>query len=217
MTNPRKKMFAIIVAALGLAAGAYWAYHYLAGRAMLLNDAVVEPGKLIRSAQPRLGDLNDLQARYGIGTILSLKGKEPYDVAMWARANNVRIIMLSMNADTPPTPDQAALFFDLMRGETVTPSNYGDAVYRVIGSELNEPVRFPFPVLIHCEGGADRTGVMVALYRIAFQHWSLGQAKAEMQDHRHFPSVHPNQFKFLEAASPTLAPSTFTKIHPLSQ
>lgn len=36
-------------------------------------------------------------------------------------------------------------------------------------------------VLIHCYHGADRTGIMVAMYRIIFHGWSIEQAKTEMQ------------------------------------
>lgn len=36
------------------------------------------------------------------------------------------------------------------------------------------------PVLVHCQHGADRTGTMVALYRIAVQGWSKEAAIREM-------------------------------------
>jgi protein tyrosine/serine phosphatase len=36
------------------------------------------------------------------------------------------------------------------------------------------------PVLVHCQHGADRTGTMCALYRIAVQGWSKQEAIAEM-------------------------------------
>ena len=39
----------------------------------------------------------------------------------------------------------------------------------------------PKPVLIHCLHGSDRTGAMVALYRIREQGWSVEEAVAEMQ------------------------------------
>ena len=35
-------------------------------------------------------------------------------------------------------------------------------------------------VLIHCYHGADRTGIMVAMYRIIYQNWSIKDAKHEM-------------------------------------
>lgn len=36
------------------------------------------------------------------------------------------------------------------------------------------------PVLVHCQHGADRTGTMCALYRIAVQGWSKDEALQEM-------------------------------------
>ena len=38
------------------------------------------------------------------------------------------------------------------------------------------------PVLVHCEHGADRTGMMVAMYRIVVQNWSKDDALAEMKE-----------------------------------
>ncbi|MDR1969296.1 MAG: tyrosine-protein phosphatase [Burkholderiaceae bacterium] len=36
------------------------------------------------------------------------------------------------------------------------------------------------PVLVHCQHGSDRTGTMVAIYRIAVEGWSKAQATDEM-------------------------------------
>lgn len=36
------------------------------------------------------------------------------------------------------------------------------------------------PVLIHCQHGSDRTGLMVAMYRIVEQGWDVEEAVAEM-------------------------------------
>ncbi len=36
------------------------------------------------------------------------------------------------------------------------------------------------PMFVHCKRGADRTGLMCAIYRIAFQDWTKDQAIAEM-------------------------------------
>jgi len=38
------------------------------------------------------------------------------------------------------------------------------------------------PVLVHCRYGADRTGMMVAIYRIAVQGWTKEEALHEMLD-----------------------------------
>ena len=38
------------------------------------------------------------------------------------------------------------------------------------------------PVLLHCKHGADRTGVVIAMYRIIYQGWSKAQAINEMKN-----------------------------------
>lgn len=38
------------------------------------------------------------------------------------------------------------------------------------------------PVLVHCQHGADRTGLMVALYRVAVQGWTVDAAVREMTE-----------------------------------
>lgn len=45
---------------------------------------------------------------------------------------------------------------------------------------VNDPARRP--VLFHCLHGADRTGTMCALYRIAVQGWTRDEAVREMTD-----------------------------------
>ncbi len=36
-------------------------------------------------------------------------------------------------------------------------------------------------VLVHCYHGADRTGIVIAMYRIIYQNWTIEEAKQEMQ------------------------------------
>lgn len=38
------------------------------------------------------------------------------------------------------------------------------------------------PVLVHCQHGADRTGVMCAVYRVAVQNWTKEEALKEMTE-----------------------------------
>ena len=44
--------------------------------------------------------------------------------------------------------------------------------------------RVPKPVLVHCWHGSDRTGTVVAAYRIVFQNWSVEKAVAEFREER---------------------------------
>jgi protein tyrosine phosphatase (PTP) superfamily phosphohydrolase (DUF442 family) len=45
---------------------------------------------------------------------------------------------------------------------------------------IADPQRGPF--LVHCQHGSDRTGTMVAIYRIAVQGWSKAEAIREMTE-----------------------------------
>lgn len=36
------------------------------------------------------------------------------------------------------------------------------------------------PILVHCQHGSDRTGLVIALYRMVCQHWSKAQALDEL-------------------------------------
>jgi tyrosine-protein phosphatase SIW14 len=38
------------------------------------------------------------------------------------------------------------------------------------------------PVLVHCQYGSDRTGVVIAMYRIVFEGWTREEALAELRD-----------------------------------
>jgi protein tyrosine/serine phosphatase len=39
-------------------------------------------------------------------------------------------------------------------------------------------------VLVHCWHGSDRTGIVVAAYRIVFQNWNVEEAEKEFRDER---------------------------------
>ncbi len=42
---------------------------------------------------------------------------------------------------------------------------------------------FPSPVFIHCEHGCDRTGTIIACYRIKHDHWTSKRALSEAIQH----------------------------------
>lgn len=56
------------------------------------------------------------------------------------------------------------------------------------------------PLLVHCFHGADRTGVVVAMYRMVVQDWPREKAIAELEDprHGHHADIFPNIREYLE-------------------
>ena len=51
--------------------------------------------------------------------------------------------------------------------------------------ELMKAATPEHPVYIHCEHGADRTGLLAALYRVKVQGWAPEDAKTEWEAHGH--------------------------------
>jgi len=53
-------------------------------------------------------------------------------------------------------------------------------------AEIIEALRIlktsPKPIVVHCKLGSDRTGVVLAMYRIVFQHWTKEQARDELEN-----------------------------------
>jgi len=50
-----------------------------------------------------------------------------------------------------------------------------DKVVALMADPVNQPV------YVHCRHGQDRTGIVVAAYRMKLQGWSLADAETEMQ------------------------------------
>ena len=56
------------------------------------------------------------------------------------------------------------------------------------------------PILIHCQHGADRTGTMVAIYRMAVQGWSKEDAIKELKEGGYgYHSIWTNLVRYLNA------------------
>ena len=192
-----------IAAAFALGFGLYAGEHELKHENPFLNLEVVAPGVLVRSAQPGLGDIERLTPEDGVKTILSLRDGEDPEVIAYAKAHNMDWLVLKMKADLPPTPEQQELFLTLAEGRTVDLDRFRSVIRK--GSRTSGQATFGRPLLLHCQGGSDRTGVMTALFRIEEQGWSVEEAKAEMLRHFHIWFLHPAQFQFLDQYRPRRA------------
>jgi uncharacterized protein (TIGR01244 family) len=111
---------------------------------------------LYRSGQPKNGGLKIL-ADFGIRTIINLRGESDE-----TRAEEAQAKMLGLS------------YFNIPMSSAGRPTD--EQVRRVI--EIIEAQEYS-PVLIHCRRGADRTGAIIAVYRIKREGWEVDRALDE--------------------------------------
>ena len=109
------------------------------------NLAEVDPGRVYRSAQPQ-ANLERLARELHLAAVINLRGGRPSD---------------RFYAEEVATANRLGIeFYDLPLSATHRPSRHDllsiVALFR----------RCRYPVLIHCKWGADRTGMVSAVYRM---------------------------------------------------
>lgn len=146
------------------------------------NFGRIKPS-IYRGGQPSnegLAGLRDL----GVKTIISFTLGEEGAKAEAAEAARLGMdyIGLPWSTEEVPEPDQVQTFLSYLR---------------------EHPDR---TVFVHCKAGADRTGVMIALSRIAIDDWPAQRAIDEMNAfHYHFMFL-PHLQRFVEAFRPGIRP-----------
>jgi protein tyrosine phosphatase (PTP) superfamily phosphohydrolase (DUF442 family) len=113
-----------------------------------------------RGAQPNLEGFQYL-AKSGVNTVIDLREKGPRARAeeRAVTAAGMRYVNVPMSGLTPPTPAEITRILLLLED---TSSG---------------------PVFVHCKRGADRTGAVIAAYRIHHDHWQSAQALGEAMSH----------------------------------
>lgn len=142
-----------------------------------IHDAGKVSDQLFRGAQPTLSSLPQLKT-LGITTIVDLRAESPQtreSERLRAESPGLRFVYIPVGGFSNPTSAQLAQFFSLLRE---TP---------------------PQKIFVHCGFGEDRTGVFIAAYRIAFQHWTAEQALAEMYAFGFRGFWHPGMITFVRA------------------
>jgi tyrosine-protein phosphatase SIW14 len=129
---------------------------------------------LLRGAQPSSQGLAELK-KLGVTTIVNLRGwsHEVESERRRAESLGLRYINIPVSGWSPPTNEQVAQFLALMR------SSPGQKIF------------------VHCKYGEDRTGVMVAAYRMAENNWSVEHAVQEMYSFGFHFHWHPSMVSFV--------------------
>jgi tyrosine-protein phosphatase SIW14 len=113
-------------------------------------------GHVYRGAQPSESGFEYL-AKLGVKTVLDLResGQRASEEGQAVTALGMTYINVPMSGLTPPTEAQISKILALLE------DNSTGAVF------------------VHCMRGADRTGVVIAAYRIDHDHWNNDQALSE--------------------------------------
>ena len=150
------KSLALLLATLVLAAGC--ASRGLPPTHGITNFGRVN-GELYRGAQPDAAALDQLQ-RLGVTSVVNLRGAGSATVAEERQAQQLGIIYTNVPLRSlgKPSAAQVAQVLTLLKN-------------------------LPPPVFIHCLHGADRTGTMVACYRIERDGWTSEDALREAREH----------------------------------
>jgi protein tyrosine/serine phosphatase len=194
----------ILLLAAGLAAllaVGYFLDLALQHRRLFVNFGEVVPGKIYRSGQVHPRDLESISRRYGVKTIICLRGEEDKETKESAQRLGIKLVGLSLTAKYPPAPKQLKLIMQILSEKPFQPAEYSDIIKDQLGLEPSE-VKLPGPFLVHCAMGADRTGYIIALYRVCFQGWSTYQARFEMLRYFHLPRRFPHLWQDLKNLSP---------------
>jgi protein tyrosine/serine phosphatase len=112
--------------------------------------------RLYRGGQPRKGGIQKLTS-LGVNTIINLRDSDEHEraEAQEAQAAGLRYFNIPFERLGRPTDEQVARVLSLI-----------DAPENGV-------------VFVHCAHGADRTGTVIAVYRISHDGWTSEQAKEE--------------------------------------
>jgi hypothetical protein len=173
-SNTVRRLLGVAIALLVTAVPiTYHRYVYTHGKRL----RVITPGKMYRSGEMTAAGFREAVEQLGIRTIINLQDEYPdpdlpldylsfgtVKESRLCRELGVRYVYLSPDlisrrrvpAERPATIDQFLALLD-------DPSIY--------------------PVLIHCRAGLHRTGVMAAVYRMEYEHFSRDEALRELKGH----------------------------------
>ena len=115
---------------------------------------------LYRGGQPRAGGVQRLK-ELGVKTIINLRGEDEL-----TRAEQKEAQAAGLKYFNRPMPDLSR------------PSDEQIArVMAIIDAAENQPV------FVHCKRGSDRTGTVIAIYRISHENWTAERAISEAKQH----------------------------------
>ncbi|GBE00115.1 hypothetical protein BMS3Abin07_02162 [bacterium BMS3Abin07] len=151
----RRKFIVVIPVLLALLVASYFLYIEEQG-----NFYAITPGEAYRSGQLDRDELEYYIGRYHINSILNLRGSNPD--AQWyieevkvSKELNVRHYDISLSATSEPGDKDVQRLMEVFKSA-------------------------PRPILIHCKGGADRSGLVAAMWKVIVDGESKSVAESQL-------------------------------------
>ncbi|WP_419785522.1 dual specificity protein phosphatase family protein [Pseudodesulfovibrio sp.] len=169
----RQKMTAyVVLGILGILAVTTWSYvWYIQEQG---NFHTITPGEAYRSAQLDRDELKHYVHEHGIRSIINLRGKRPgkdwyrQEIATSRELGVRHFDYGGIGAVRPPTPKELAELLTLFASA-------------------------PRPVLLHCQAGADRSGLAAAIWKEEIDGTTAAEARKQLSlRYGHMP-VGPTQ------------------------
>jgi protein tyrosine/serine phosphatase len=165
----------IVVAGLALIAWNNGVKQYLYPK----KFGVVEPGRIYRSGQISARLLGPTLGKYHIGMVIDLSMEDTPDSRAERQVEterNIRRLSLPLGGDGVGNPDY-----------------YVQALTAMIEADRSHT-----PVLVHCQAGTERTGGVVAAYRILVEGKPEDLAFAEARSYGHSDRDNPQLVPFVK-------------------
>ncbi len=131
---------------------------------LVAEFAQVAPG-IYRSGRPDEVALTALASQLKLKTVINLENDDAAVTAEKTLASSLGLTFIEAPIDPWTEPSQ----------------DFVNSVLKI----LADPSRHP--VLLHCQHGEDRTGMIVGLYRVTHNGWTAEQAYQEMSEYNFHP------------------------------
>ncbi|MDA8091580.1 MAG: dual specificity protein phosphatase family protein [Nitrospiraceae bacterium] len=154
MKKTGQRVFVVVLVILLIPSGYYF---------LIFGDGnfhTVTPGEAYRCAQPGYDQLEHYLKAYGIRSIINLRGRNPgsnwYRKEIeFSKANGIAHYDVGLSATSEPTARQMQELMKILRTA-------------------------PRPILIHCKSGADRSGLVAAMWKEAVDGQSKSKADRQL-------------------------------------
>jgi protein tyrosine/serine phosphatase len=153
--NRKAKIAVTIIVLLLLLSGGYQLYLNEQG-----NFHPITEGEAYRSAQLDIDEFEHYVKKYNIRSIVNLRGENPEkpwykEEITFCDANNIKHYDISLSASKAPSQEDVRKLMEIFKNA-------------------------PRPVLIHCLAGADRSGLVAAMWKVIVDKEPKSEAEKQL-------------------------------------